>query len=623
MTKFIKYSVLTIPVLLLLFLSSCKDFLNPVQELEVTENELFDDWYEYRSIEMGLYGLQQNLVEQLVVLGELRADLLTITENAEADLVEIYNFNFTEDNKYASPTNFFKLISASNNFIRVLKREHPEVLDPDSPVTNYDKLFGEALCMRAWAYFNAVRIYGKVPYIEESLVTMEEIEEFINTPETYIDSVYIDFAVDGYYNDTLYNQPITLEKKLMDMEMVLDRYINQLENDIKPGGVGVNHYINNNDNTWEITVWNIWAHHALLGQLYLYQGDLAQSAYHFEQIIYNSTEELRYQLTSNTGYGNWGNIFTDINNIEHIFTVSFNKSNWQQNEFQDLFSPIPPHKYMLKPSRPAVIKWEGVWTGYQVNDNNGPSHAEITFRGTPGDGYRGYGTSYAYLNVNTITGGLTSGSYIDGNQWMQMLNARADEDYKTVNNIMEGFDTIVWKFNLGKSIYDQDADFIIYRAGGIHLYLAEVYTWWTYLRNGMITPFVGNAANILNNGKNYSLLDNRLQRGVRGRVGLGEIQIYNIIYQHDPFTNEVIGYRDLTDNLFGKQRFLEEQILEERARELAFEGERFYDLIRVAKRKDNPAFLAEKVAAKYPVGKREQIYNFLLDEYNWYIHFFD
>src|SRR5690554_1047146 len=96
--------------------SSCKDFLNPEQEINITEDKLFDDWYEYRSIEMGLYGLQQDLVEQLVILGELRGDLLTITENADADMIEIYNFNISKENKYASPTNFFKLISASNNF---------------------------------------------------------------------------------------------------------------------------------------------------------------------------------------------------------------------------------------------------------------------------------------------------------------------------------------------------------------------------------------------------------------------------------------------------------------------------------------------------------------------------
>ena len=175
-----KYTVVLVTFLVtLIVFSSCEDFLNPEQEINITEDKLFDDWYEYRSVEMGLYGIQAKLVEQIVLLGELRADLLQITENADADMVEIYNFNITKDNKYASPTTFFELISASNNFIHILQENHAEVLDPKSPITNYDKLYGEALCMRAWAYFNAVRIYGKIPFIYESLTTMDEINDYI------------------------------------------------------------------------------------------------------------------------------------------------------------------------------------------------------------------------------------------------------------------------------------------------------------------------------------------------------------------------------------------------------------------------------------------------------------
>jgi hypothetical protein len=115
---------------------------------------------------------------------------------------------------------------------------------------------------------------------------------------------------------------------------------------------------------------------------------------------------------------------------------------------------------------------------------------------------------------------------------------------------------------------------------------------------------------------------------VLGRVGLiltpyDGINLSNIIYTHDPYTNKIIGFTDLTNNLTAKQRYLEERILDERARELAFEGERFYDLMRVAKRRHSPAFLAKIVSAKYPEGKREEIYNYLLDENNWYVHYFD
>src|SRR5450759_4341092 len=130
MHKNLKYSVIILSLLMsVVFLPSCKNFLNPDQELNITKDKLFKDWYEYRSVAMGLYGLQQKLVEQLVVLGELRGDLLTVTPNADADVVEIYNFQASKTNKYADPTNFYKLISACNSLISVLKEKHPEVLD--------------------------------------------------------------------------------------------------------------------------------------------------------------------------------------------------------------------------------------------------------------------------------------------------------------------------------------------------------------------------------------------------------------------------------------------------------------------------------------------------------------
>jgi hypothetical protein len=170
--KNISIKIGTVIVSLIIF-SGCERFLNPEQTINVTEDRLYDDWYEYRSVDMGLYGMQADLVEQIIVLGELRGDLLQITQNAEADLVEVYNFNISRDNKYANPAPFFKLIAACNNLIRILEEKHPEVTDPGSPTTNFHRLYGEVLCMRAWTYFNAVRIYGKVPFIHESLTTNE------------------------------------------------------------------------------------------------------------------------------------------------------------------------------------------------------------------------------------------------------------------------------------------------------------------------------------------------------------------------------------------------------------------------------------------------------------------
>jgi len=60
--------------------------------------------------------------------------------------------------------------------------------------------------------------------------------------------------------------------------------------------------------------------------------------------------------------------------------------------------------------------------------------------------------------------------------------------------------------------------------------------------------------------------------------------------------------------------------LEERALELAFEGKRWFDLMRVARRRNDPAFLANTVAAKYSnPAVAERVKQVLSDENNWYL----
>lgn len=61
------------------------------------------------------------------------------------------------------------------------------------------------------------------------------------------------------------------------------------------------------------------------------------------------------------------------------------------------------------------------------------------------------------------------------------------------------------------------------------------------------------------------------------------------------------------------QKCVEDLIVDEGALELAFEGNRFFDLMRVAHRRGDPAYLADKIAQRNPALRSR-----LMNESNWY-----
>jgi len=85
---------------------------------------------------------------------------------------------------------FYRLIRAANNIL-----EKSVTVAGDQPTIN--KYLGEARFFRAWGYFELVKRFGDVPYIDRTLTTSDTLLYSSRTPrEVVIDSVYadLDFA---------------------------------------------------------------------------------------------------------------------------------------------------------------------------------------------------------------------------------------------------------------------------------------------------------------------------------------------------------------------------------------------------------------------------------------------
>ncbi len=603
------------------FLVSCEDFLLTDNDLVLIEDDIPRDQVELRATTLGLYALQQELVEQIVILGELRGDLLEVTRSADPDLREINNFHISPNNRYVDPSNFYRLIAASNKVIRILEDRYLSQIDSLVGITDYHRMLGEAICMRSWAYFNAARIYNEIPYIPEELTDMHKIIEYVNSPGTYVDSTFVRFHPNGLDNDTIVMVYEYTDRKLLDQDAIIRINIKEIENRVK--AVGVDYGREYNDNTWTVTTWNKFAMHTLLGQMYLHIGDYTQAMKNFNQLLQFSqagTNVVRFGLDNRFSNQNWKNILSVIDENEHIFTLWFGKTaeTFQRNPLQYYFSSSAPNIHAIKPTSKAVELWETIWTNSQYAlSSSQPQNSRVVDPGIPGDFHRGNGVSFAYVR---------NGRVLSDSTWAQMMNLKMLDRQNELMELMEGVDTVVYKYSIGKNPFSHDADFMLYRAAAVHLYAAEIYANWRFIQGGQIRHFLNRAEQYIYNGQYQQ---NPRQLGVAGRVGLNDrrgISVDDdIVYDFHPYTNQITGFNVIQTTL-DKQMYLEDILLDQKARELAFEGERYYDLLRIARRRnemglDGTGFLADKISGIFSGSERQAVRSRLMDESNWYLPF--
>ncbi len=560
-------------------LASCDDFLygESDQVIFVDDHELDSDADTLFNI-AGIMNKMQAIGDRTILLGELRGDLVSVTSDASADLRQLAEFTDTLGNRYNQPRDYYAVINNCNYFLAkadtALRNNRNEYI--------FMKEYAAVKVFRAWTYLQLALNYGRVPFVTEPILSQEQSEQ-----------VY------EYY----------------DLRQICDFFISDITPiaDVEMPGFSS---IRNTDSKFFY-----FPAYVLLGDLYLWSGDYRKAAESYYQ--YLST---RNGPNSTTPNGAMSVRFMREDNrwlsYEDTWSLmSFDiESAYGQSE---LITMIPGD------SIPSEGNYSELRDLFNTNENN-------DYRQSISPSQRLIDLSAAQKYCHYTSGG----EYIlapEGLSDMRAGDLRLKAVYtasETINMVLNG------KRITNYSVIQKYAtrNIHILRRTMVYLRMAEA------LNRAGFPRF---AFQILKQGVNNSVIESEVvpYYAPEHAAWLRSFNFPNTAYvletpagDTSENTNGIHSHGSgysvgnptyvlpdsaITDSLQHLQyqmERVEDLIMDEEALEFAFEGHRYYDLMRVAMRRGDPAYLADKVARRS--GSRdERLYNHLKTESNWYLPF--
>jgi hypothetical protein len=168
----------------LIFTTSCSDFF----EQESKEVIYSDKDHLYSAVDtvfsvVGILDKLQAIADRTNLLGEVRADLVDITDVTPSDLRDLAQFNVGDDNIYNRPFDYYAIINNCNYFIAhvdtAMKNNRDQYI--------FMKEWAAVKGIRAWTYLQLVLNYGRVPFVTEPVLTKEDADK--HYPQYTIDQV--------------------------------------------------------------------------------------------------------------------------------------------------------------------------------------------------------------------------------------------------------------------------------------------------------------------------------------------------------------------------------------------------------------------------------------------------
>ena len=163
---------------------SCSDFFDQQSDhiIFAEENHLGNAKDTIYSV-TGILNKLQAIGDRTILLGEVRGDLVDLTNDANGDLRDIASFTIGDDNRYNVPRDYYAVINNCNYFIEkvdtAMKNNRNEYL--------FMREYAAVKAIRAWTYLQLVLNYGKVPFVTEPILSKQDAEK--NYPEYDLQAV--------------------------------------------------------------------------------------------------------------------------------------------------------------------------------------------------------------------------------------------------------------------------------------------------------------------------------------------------------------------------------------------------------------------------------------------------
>jgi len=164
--KKMKYVRLAIMVFLSIIpATSCENWLELIPPDGLVRDEYWKSKEDLEATLMGAYQTFAGLDEKLFLYGELRADMITVDNNAQNAERDISEGNIYPYNQLCDWSDFYVVINYCNNVLKYA----PIIIEFDQTFTEYQMrgFKAEAVFLRSLAYFYLVRIFKDVPLVLE------------------------------------------------------------------------------------------------------------------------------------------------------------------------------------------------------------------------------------------------------------------------------------------------------------------------------------------------------------------------------------------------------------------------------------------------------------------------